>query len=195
MTKKRKVSRRRRTRRRVSGNPSFAPAVVSGARRSKHVKRRRKRSKVGEITGSEGGDMLLGAVLGVGAAAAIDKFSPLSAKMNDGLKVVVGGTLVVVGGKKSPLAKGAGIGLAAAGVSSGLHTFGILKGVDDFMHGIGAGSKDELVIEMNGVDINSTKLIAGTNMELPSVVSGEESVSGNGDMSGQMPSVVQGMYM
>lgn len=202
-TKRRRKTSSRRKHRRVSGDPSLAPAVVSGTRRrrSKHkavVRKRRKRSRgMGAVTGSEGGDMLLGLALGVGTAVitriAGKKFMPGKEKIIAGANTLIGIGAAVKG--KKPMLKGFGMGMAAIGAYQGSQEFGLISGMEEFIHGIGAGEKDTMLIEMNGVDLNSTNIIQGTDVPLPSIVSGDDisgdEMSGDGDSyASGMPSVV-----
>lgn len=201
-TKRRRKTSSRRKNRRVSGDPSLAPAVVSGTRRrrskSKAVARkRRKRSRgMGAITGSDSGDMLLGLGLGVGTAIvariAGKKFLPGKEKIIAGANALIGAAAVIKG--KKPMLKGFGMGMAAIGVYQSSQEFGLISGMEEFIHGIGANEKDTMLIEMNGVDLNSTNIIQGTDMPLPSIVSGDEmsgdEMSGDEGYASGMPSVV-----
>ena len=212
MATKRKTKSRRRTRRRVSGDPSLAPSVISGTRRRKKhtkvgvVRKHRRRVKgMGKITGSDSGDMLLGAIAGVGVGIGLNILAKkFSDKIPGGSKTVAivkiaGGAVMAIKSKKKML-QGVGMGLAASGAMDAAKEFGIVSGMEEFIHGVGAGQKDEMLIEMNGVDINSTRLISGSDMNQPSVVSGDGDMNGddmngtddgmNGAGSSIMPSVV-----
>lgn len=199
MAKRRRKTAARKRRRRVNGNPSLAPTVISGVKRRKrhtvygNVRKHKRRVKgVGSITGNKMMDTLLGVGIGVGIGVGVDMavkkvaFLQGKEKLISGLKVAAGAGLGLKG--KSPLMKAVGGGLAVQGAYSGAKSFGLISGMEDFITGVGAGEKDTMLIEMNGVDLNSTRFIAGSNMEQPDVITGQE----NGDyMSGSMPSVVE----
>ena len=206
----RKVIRRKsgvkRKRRRISGNPSLAPSVISGTRRKKRrntvyksVRSHARRVKgMGKLTGSDAGDMLLGTLLGVGAGIALDvvvkKVSALAGKE----KIVsVAKTIIGAAGAlkmKKPLLKGMGLGLAAQGAYTGAQSFGVIQGMEEFMRGVGNNADDSMLIEMNGMDdvnINSTNIIGGTNMPMPSVIGNDDDdMSDDEGVSGEMPSVI-----
>lgn len=196
---KRKKSKHRKNRsrsRRVGGDPRLAPPVISGMRRGKKG-RKRKRSKVGAM--DEATSTLLGAALGVGAGIAIDKFiTPMVAnfapayadKITDGIKLA-GGAILATSKKSNKMMKGAGIGLLASGITTGAHNFGLVSGMDQFISGQRYLPKnDTMTIRMNGVEYNSTQLMNGSNQEQPPVISGE------GDQyqisNSPMPSVISG---
>jgi hypothetical protein len=200
MAKKKKRSHKRR--RRVGS--SNQPSVVSGTRRRKHktygtVRKHRRRVKgMGKITGSESGDLILGAIAGVAAGIMIDKITPasVSEKIRDAIKIAGGAGAAYMGSKKkSSIMTGLGLGLAANGISTGVKTFGILQGIEDFMHGIGAGG-DSMLIEMNGIDNDNGTNINGPNQDTP-VISGPQDSYMNGDGNdgmgdSDMPNVIQG---
>lgn len=186
MAKKRKL-RSRRTRRRVSGDPSLAPTVISGVGRKRKTKGR-KRRRVSGIGKSDTGSLLIGAVAG----ALVGKLSntllsKVSDKIPGGQKTVeiikvAGGAFMAIK-SKNKMVQGAGIGLAAQGALGAAKEFGIISGMEEFIRGVGAGAKDEMLIEMNGVDINSTRFISGSSMEQPSVIQGDDDGI-NGDDEG-----------
>lgn len=202
MAKRKRKSATRRKRRRISGNPALAPTVISGTRRRsrKHtvygnVKKHRRRVKgVGSITGNKMMDTLLGVGIGVGVGMGLDyvskKVPMLSGKEKilSGVKVIAGAGLGLKG--KSPLMKGVGGGLAVQGAYSGAKSFGLISGMEEFIQGIGAGNNDEMLIEMNGVDLNSTRFIAGSNQEQPDVITGDGDSDSDSSFSG-MPSIVE----
>jgi len=174
------AKRRKSTRRRVSGNQSFAPSVIGRIGRRKKAKRSRKRSKVGAL--GDATNTLLGIAGGVALGILIDKagdkFAPnLNPKIKSLVKVAGGVALVVMKGNKSMI-KGVGMGLAANGVTTAARDFGIISGIDEFMNGIGAGS-DTMTIEMNGTPENAGRLMgdnvsgeymSGSAMVMPSVI-------------------------
>ena len=197
--KKKKSGTRRRSRR-MSGDQSFAPTVISGRR--KHAKKgKRRKKKIGALTGSETGDLILGGLMGVVGGVIVDRINPLDARIGDGAKILLGGGLAI--SSKDPLWKGVGLGIAANGLTTGSHNFGFTHGLDNMLQGMGIdtpGAKDSMLIEMNGmtdeeiqqeqmkgVDVNSTKFVRGTNMPQPKVITGESQnpMNGNG-----MPSVI-----
>ncbi len=194
MAKRRRKAHSRRKHRRVSGDPSLAPSVVSGTRRRRRSKvkakshRRKRRSGMGAITGSDAGDMLLGLGLGLGAGIIADiagsKFLPGKEKIIDGAKLLLGAAGAIK--MKKPLQRGLSMGLAGQGAMKLAHDIGLVSGMEQFIHGIGDG-KDTMLIEMNGVDLNSTRIMNGSNQEQPPVVNGD----GDGQTSGTMPSVVE----
>lgn len=197
--RRRKTSSRRKTRR-VSGDPSLAPSVVSGVRKRKKnkvygkVRKHKRRVKgIGKVTGSDTGDMLLGLVLGAGAGIGAkilsDKFASGKGKIIAPIKILLGAAVAMK--VKNPIARGAGMGFAAVGIMNAAKEFGMIQGMEEFIHGVGAGEKDTMLIEMNGVEYNSTKFISGTNDPQPSIVSGDEMSGDDGAVSGNtMPSVV-----
>jgi hypothetical protein len=185
-TKRKRTAKRRS--KRMSGVQQYAPNVVSGVGRRKKSKRGRRRSRVGYVTGNEQGDTLVGALLGVGVGILFDKFAPISNPViSDGIKTAGGGAAYVM--VKNPLIKGAGLGLAIYGAGSLVKSSGLVAGMEEFVRGIGKG--DELLIEMNGTDVelNSTNLIGNQNEYAPSVIGeGDEIV----DTKSEMPSIVSG---
>ena len=186
--KRRKTSSRRK-KRRVSGNQSFAPTVISGTRGKHGKSKKRRRKKVSGLTGSDTGDLLLGGIIGVGIGVLVDRFNPMDARIGDGVKILGGAALAL--NSKDKMYQGVGLGLAANGVSTGVHNFGLVHGLDDMLHGLGISTpngKDTMLIEMNGVDVNSTKF-NGTSEDQPKIVSGDQQspMNGNG-----MPSIVSG---
>lgn len=212
MAKKGKT-RSRRTRRRVSGDTSLSPTVISGTRRKgkKHTKYGFVRSHARRVSGTAKKNEIVNTLIGTVAGALVGKLSDsLTKKFSDKIpggqktieivKVVGGGLLAIK--SKNKMIKGAGIGLAAQGALGAAKEFGIISGMEEFITGVGAKNNDEMLIEMNGVDINSTRFISGSSMEQPAVIQGEDDAM-NGDddaMSGSdeiqyggntpMPSVV-----
>jgi len=184
---KRRVKRRaksaKRSRRRVSGDQSFAPSIIGRIKRGGKKSRSRRRSKVGALDGAM--NTLLGVAAGVAVGILVDKlgdkFAPnLSPKVKSLVKVGGGVALVAMKGNKA-IVKGIGMGLAANGVTTAAKDFGILAGVDEFMSGIGAGS-DTMTIEMNGTPPNAGvfmngdedqvngEYMSGSNNTMPSVI-------------------------
>jgi hypothetical protein len=197
---KRKHARRKtakRRRRSISGNQAFAPAVVSGIRkRKKHSRKRHKRGKMGAITGNPIADMLLGVAAGVIGGHLVEHFVPLNPKIQDGAKMAAGLGAVALSNDK--FVQGLGAGLFANGLTTGSHNFGFIHGMREFMSGIGLPAHDEgkdvMTIEMNGVDMNSTKFISGTELDQPTIISGDAQSPMNGSGTEMhMPSVVSGM--
>ena len=192
----RKTHRRKRAkhRRKVSGNQSFAPAVVSGTRKHKRKRSRKRSHKMGAVTGSETGDMILGLIAGVATGVIIDKvtdkqFPDVDKRIISGVETLGGGALVVAG--KGAFAKSFGAGLAGTGLRNAAHDFGIIQGMEQFIQGIGQEKDDVLLIEMNGVDLNSTKMVAGNQEMAPPVVSGSaQRVYGS---ENNLPPVVSGL--
>lgn len=201
MAKKRRRAHSRRKTRRMSGDPSLAPSVVSGTRRRRRnkvygsVRKHRRRVKgMSGIMGGQTGDMLMGVALGVGLAVATriagKKFAAGKEKIVAGANAVIGAALVMKG--KKQLMKGMGMGMVAIGVyQSGLE-FGVISGMEEFIQGIGE-DKDTMLIEMNGVntkELNSTNLM-GTEMQQPTSIVGHEAAGDAEYLSGaNMPSVV-----
>lgn len=197
-TKRRTRKKTTRRRKRMSGDQAFAPAVISGRKRRKSkarpAKRRKKRSGIGAVDSTM--KTLFGVLLGAGAGIAINKLAPDSwkGKMLSGGKAIAGAGAAFVG-KKNPLVFGIGIGLALEGGFELANQTGLIAGMEDFMAGIGAGETDSMTIEMNGLDegeVSGTPQNAGRMMgesAMPKVISGEY-------MSGSnmyIPSVVSGM--
>ena len=190
MARRRKSSRRKS--RRIAGNQSFAPSVISGTgkrkRRTYHpVKKHKRRSRIGAVDNTV--KTIGGVLLGVGIGMVADKFAPESVKgkMLSAAKTLIGAGVAYTG-RKNALALGIGLGLAANGATDAAKDFGIIKGIDEFMKGIGAGSDDTMKIEMNGVPENAGKIMGGKTNQMPSVISGQ--FMGNANQ--EIPSIVSG---
>jgi len=203
--KKGRKSSRRTKRRRVSGDTSLAPAVVSGTRRRSKKRaakksRKRKRAKVGAVTGSNLGDVAVGAVLGAavsyGVQKGVEKFAPGKENAAAIAKTAVGALTLVIGvaaKKKRPMVAGIGAGMMLQSGYKIAKSKGWINGMEEFISGVGAGNKDEMIIEMNGVTRNSTKFISGSSMVQPDIISGTEDSSSNavyGTNQGTMPSII-----
>ena len=185
----------------MSGDPSLAPSVISGMGRRRKRSHRRRSKKMSGMTGSYTGDIILGLAAGVVGNLLIDKFTPsaVSDKIKSGGKAGIGG-LLIFKGKNNPLLLGFGFSLASSGVTELAHDFGVLSAIEDAVHGLGIGKRnDSMLIEMNGTDVNSTSFMQGDPALAPSVIQGDEMGDDMGDdMSGEfmggtempMPSVV-----
>lgn len=173
--KGRKHTKKRGTVKRHSRMVSGAnPAIVSGTR-----KKRRTHKKVGAITGNDFLDALLGAGLGVAIGVVYDKMVPINnAKAKAGLEAALGLAASYFGAKKKNMfLLGVGLGVAADGIKSTAKEFGVIKGMENFMSGIGADPEDAMVIEMNGID--SQKMMGNITR------GGADNVMGNA-----MPSII-----
>ena len=184
---RKRTKRSRRTRRRVSGDPSLAPTVISGVRGKRKTKSRRSKRRVSGIAKNDTTGLLIGAVAGALVGKLSNSLlSKVSDKIPGGQKTVeiikvAGGAFMAIK-SKNKMVQGAGIGLAAQGALGAAKEFGIISGMEEFIRGVGAGANDEMLIEMNGVDINSTRFISGSSMEQPSVIQGEDDgISGDDD--------------
>lgn len=196
MAKKKRRSASRKRRRRLSGDPSLAPSVISGTRRKTKRKTRRKRGKMGFVTGNELGDVLLGFAGGFATAVGVNKLVPAEyAKMKKYIGVGAGTLATIIGStKKKPILLGFGLGLGAPGAMGIAQDAGLISGMDEFMSGIGMSKDDEMLIEMNGVEINDTNFMSGNqNMLNPSVIGNDNDKSEvNATDRGGMPSIVSG---
>ena len=135
-------------------------------------KRSRRRGRVGAMDSTV--KTIGGALLGVGVGMLASRFAPesMKGKMLSAAKTLVGAG-IAYSGRKNPLVLGIGIGIAANGATDAVKDFGILKGVEEFMSGIGAGG-DEMTIEMNGTPPNAGNLMSGAGevQQMPSVIAG-----------------------
>lgn len=191
MKRKKSGRKSRSKRRKLSGDQAFSPAIVSGIKRKK---KRSKRSRIGAID-SEAIKVIAGGIAGALAGYFAENLIPgnVSSKIkNAGILVAGAGTSVFGYNKKNMPLLAFGIGLSAGSAVSLAKDTGILKGMDSFIRGMGLGKEDSMLIEMNGVDLNSTKFISGDEQFNPDVISGYEDENGTKIMGTEnpMPSVV-----
>lgn len=194
---RRKSRRGKRRGRRMSGNQSFAPSVISGTKRKRRtyrpVRKHKRRSKIGAVdqTMQMGGGVVLGVLTGLIANAIAPE--KMKGKILSAGKTLAGAGIAYAG-RKTPLAFGFGLGLGIQGATDASKDFGVVKGINEFMSGIGAGASDTMTIEMNGLEgtpENAGKLISGAGepQQMPSVISGD--FMGNTNKS-YIPSIVSG---